>query len=140
MFMVEFVMQMCPKLVLSLTILLDLVNDIISLFKIRTKRSAKLTLLPKEILLAMPVKSLDDSLGPEGLVPSALIFGENPQIRAPRLGNLTRPDLAQRANAAEEARKEMSFQMAKLRFDGALQDKVPDSALLAYEPGAQVLI
>eukprot|EP00171_Calliarthron_tuberculosum_P023357 IDg23357t1 len=33
---------------------------------------------PKKLLLQLSVKSMNDTLGPEGLVPSALVFGEYP--------------------------------------------------------------
>ena len=34
----------------------------------------------KELTLAVTVKAMNDTLGPEGIVPSALVFGEYPQI------------------------------------------------------------
>lgn len=63
------------------------------------------THVPKELRLATDIKAMNDTLGPEGFAPSALVFGEYPQIRAPEIGNLSRPDLAERAKIAGEARK-----------------------------------
>lgn len=59
----------------------------------------------KELQLAMTVKEINNTLGTEGVVPSALVFSKYPQIRAPGTGILPRPDLAERAKIAEEARK-----------------------------------
>ena len=38
--------------------------------------------LKKDILLAIAIKAINDTLGPEGIVLSALVFGEFPSIRA----------------------------------------------------------
>ena len=34
----------------------------------------------KELLLQLAVKAMNDSLGPEGLIPSSLVFGELPRV------------------------------------------------------------
>ena len=56
--------------------------------------------LNKDIILALAVKAIIDILGPEGIVPSAIVFGEYPSIR-PFLGaKVPRLTLAERASAA----------------------------------------
>lgn len=96
--------------------------------------------IPKELRLAISVKAMNDTLGPEGLVPLALLFGEFPQIRAPGIGLLPRPNLAERANAAETARAEMSSIMAKMCLHRALAHDPPGAALRTYKPGDNVLV
>lgn len=94
----------------------------------------------KAVRLMMAVKAMNDTLGPEGIVPSDLVFGEYPQIRASGVGRLYCPDLAERAIIAEEARNELSAQMAKIWLECALRHRVPLSVMHTYSPGDIVLV
>ena len=94
----------------------------------------------KELALACAVKAMNDTLGPEGLVPSALVFGEYPQIRARSENATERPTTAQRGEVAEMARKEMSRIMATMKTRRALHHAVPPSCDRTYELGDKVLI
>ena len=38
--------------------------------------------MSRQLLLALSVKSMNDTLGPEGIVPSVLVFSEFPSLRA----------------------------------------------------------
>lgn len=69
------------------------------------------------------------SLGPEGLVPSAVVFREFPQIRKSGDATIPRLTLAERATTAGRALQEMESIMARLRFQPALRQDVP-SALM----------
>lgn len=88
----------------------------------------------------MAFKALNHTLRPEGFVPSALVVGKYPQTSAFRIENLPRSGLAERAEIAEEARKEMSSQMASVRFRCALRNRITESAQSIYKPGNLVLI
>ena len=48
--------------------------------------------LKKDFLLAIATKAINDTLGPEGIVPFALVFGEFPSIRAFIGPNMPRQD------------------------------------------------
>lgn len=94
----------------------------------------------KELLLAMSDKTMSDTLGTEVPAPSAHMFEELSQIRAPGWGILPRSDLVDRAQAAEEARGNMASQMDNLCLYSALQNQITSSALTTYKLGDQVLI
>jgi len=97
-------------------------------------------ILPDELLLQLSVQAMNNTLGPEGLVPSALVFGEFPSLRM--LGEPMNPKatLESRAAVAQSARREMEQQMAQLRIKRGLRHKIPAAADLTYEPGQQVLV
>ena len=66
----------------------------------------------RSLLLRMAIKAMNDTLGPEGIVPSALVFGEFPSIR-PFFGPPKyRPTPVERAEIAHKARKIMSQELA----------------------------
>ena len=69
---------------------------------------------PPEEALAAAVKSMNDTVGPEGFVPSALVFGEFPRVHVPPDPPGPRPSLESRARVANSARQEMERQMAVL--------------------------
>lgn len=96
--------------------------------------------VPEELRLAMAVEAMNETLGPEGFVPSALVFGERPLFWAPRIGNLPRPDLAESAKIAEEARKQMSSKIANVRLRRALRHRGPESAQSIYKHGDPFII
>ena len=94
----------------------------------------------KTLALLLAVKSMNDTLGPEGLVPSALMFGEYPQAYAKSEIKGERFTLSGRAELATTARKEMELQMAKLRVKRALSYAAPPAADRSYQPGDRVLV
>ena len=96
--------------------------------------------LPRPLLLSMSVKAMNDTLGPEGIVPSALVFGEYPPLRSAGDSVVPRPDLATRASVASQARADMSKIMARLRIQRALRHNVPPAASVSYQPGDKVLV
>ena len=94
----------------------------------------------KALTLAMAVKAMNDTLGPEGIVPSALVFGEYPQVFTESEDPLPRATLDERAKMAEEARAEMEEIMAKMRAARALKHATPPAANVTYEPQDIVLV
>ena len=96
--------------------------------------------MPKPTLLAIAVKAINDTLGPEGIVPSALVFGEFPSIRNFLGPKVPRATLAERAEVALEARKLMSKHMAMTKVRRALTHQMPSAANHTYAPGDKVLV
>ena len=94
----------------------------------------------RDVLLAMSVKVMNDTLGTEGSVPYSLVFVELPQIRAMGEAIIPKPELPERAVVANAARDEMSSHMSKLQLRLALRHQVPPAALLSYKPVDQVLV
>lgn len=94
----------------------------------------------KSFALSLSVKAMNGTLGPEGLVPSVLVFGEFPQIRNKSEIRRERPSLLERSEIAAVARKEMAERMAELRMRRALHHDVPPSCERTYEPGDKVLV
>lgn len=94
----------------------------------------------KDLALACSVKAMNDTLGPEGLVPSALVFGEFPQIGARSEIRSDRSTVKNRAAIADLARKNMSEKMAELKVKRALHHAVPPACDRSYQPGDKVLV
>lgn len=94
----------------------------------------------KSLLLQMAVKAANDTLGPEGLVPSSLVFGELPRIYTPSETPERRDTLGQRAALVHAARTEMQKLMAQMRIARGLRHTVPPAANNNYDPGDQVLV
>jgi hypothetical protein len=61
--------------------------------------------ISKEIMLQMIVKAINDTVGPDDLVPTLLIFGAYPRMHAM---DPPAPSITQRAMAIEKARVEKS--------------------------------
>lgn len=93
-----------------------------------------------ELILSLSVHAMNNTLGPEGLVPVALVFGEYPSTRVLGEPPAQRLSLESRAKLAEAARNEMQYQMAKLRINRALRHQSPAAAHIAFEPGQNVLV
>lgn len=91
------------------------------------------------MLLAFSVKGLNDTLGPEGLAPSALVFGEFPYAYTKTEKPESRPNLATRSEIATTARKEMNAHMAKLRIQRALKRRTGTLKDACFQPGYKVL-
>ena len=94
----------------------------------------------KDLALAMAVKAMNDTLGPEGLVPSALVFGEFPPVHTNSESNVPRATLQERAAMASTARREMEKCMAELRLKRALHHAVPPAADRVYQAGDKALV
>ena len=94
----------------------------------------------RELLLQLPVRVMNDTLGSEGLVPSALEFGEYPKVYTLSETPLTRPMIVVLAEVLITARKEMQKHMAQSRLSRELNHSVPAAADNSYNPGGKVLV
>lgn len=89
----------------------------------------------------MALKALNDTLCPEGLVPSGIVFGEFPSTLIYTDGTAyPRASLESRAHIATAARKEMEQHMAKLKVNRALGHAVPPSSDILLNVGQNVLV
>ncbi len=76
-------------------------------------------------------------MGPNGLVPSYLVFGCVPRFPAV---DSKLPDQQSRMNALSRARQEMATIVSELRIEKALASRVPRNADLKVEPSDKVRI
>jgi hypothetical protein len=68
----------------------------------------------------MAVKALNDIAGPNGLVPTLLVFGIYPRINA---DSPLSPDIIQRADAVRKAMKMLKAKRAKLNINRAINTR-----------------
>eukprot|EP00171_Calliarthron_tuberculosum_P006182 IDg6182t1 len=83
---------------------------------------------------------MNDTLGPDGLVPSSLVFDEYPKVYTPSEIPTERITVQQRAGMLQNARAGMQRIMAKSRISRAMKSAVLPAADNSYEPGSQVLV
>ena len=96
--------------------------------------------LQRLVLLALSVKAMNETLGPESIVPSSLVFGEFPSLRTFEGPVIPRPTLAERSLAAQEARRLMAKQLAEVQVKRALIHQTSSAANYRYQTGNKVLI
>ena len=96
--------------------------------------------MQSQVLLAMAVKAMNDTLGPEGTVPSAPAFGEFPSLRSFTSSLVPRPTLAERAQAALKARRYMSQHLVETKVWRALKHNIPPATDRSYHPEDKVLV
>lgn len=87
----------------------------------RVIRACYLKLNP-EVALRLAVKAANDTLGPDGHVPSRLVYGVDPSFP---VVNARLPAQRERMKALETAKKEMATVTAELRIQQALRSKLP---------------
>lgn len=92
------------------------------------------------LALSLAVEAMNDTLRPEGVVSSALVFGEHPQVRTASECFVPSANLRERVKVATLARKDMGKQMAALRVGRTLRHAVPPSSDRTYESEDQVLV
>ena len=68
------------------------------------------------MVLILAVKAINDTLGPEGKVTSAPVFGEYPSIWSFLGAKLTQTTLTERLSTAKDARKIMSKDMTQVEI------------------------
>ncbi len=93
--------------------------------------------LENELILKLAVKAMNDTMGPNGLVPSLLVFGVLPRFPAVST-NL--PNQEDRMKALEIARSEMEAFVAEARVRTALNSNIPATATTVFHPGQEVLV
>ena len=89
--------------------------------------------IPKTLALALANKAMNDTCGPEGIVPSLLVFGA---ITLMPFGASDLPERKERMQAIALARSEMETVDAKQRIKNALKRKVPPAATTMITPGS----
>lgn len=89
--------------------------------------------------LVVSVKAINDSSGPEGLVPSALLFGEFQEAHSLR-GTTQRETLGQRVTMASCASKQMQKDLCEKRLLRALQFKNLSGLEQVSQPGGNALV
>ena len=89
------------------------------------------------LLLQAAVKAVNDSVGPDGLIPTLLVYGAIPRLGLPN--DLPAPATFKRAAAVRKATNELSKASAKARVSEALRTRngpIPPD----LTPGMQVLV
>ena len=91
----------------------------------------------KETSLRLSIKALNDTMGPEGLVPSLLVFGVLPRFSAV---DTKLPNQVERMEALKNARAEAEAISAKLRVRKAILAKATRNVYLFLHPGDLVRV
>lgn len=92
------------------------------------------------LLLGLSIKAMNDTLGLEGTVPSALVFGEFPILRSLSGPTIPRPSLAERAEGALQARRYMSQLLARAKVKFSLKHRTSPASDRTYPPSEEVLV
>ena len=79
-------------------------------------------------------------LVPEGIVPSALVFGEFPSLRSISGPVLPRPSLEERVEAAQQARRHMANHLARTKVRRVLHRDPTPATEQMYQPRDEVLV
>lgn len=95
---------------------------------------------PKDLILQLSVKAMNNTIGPECLVPSALLFSEYSQVRTRAEVPASRPELANCATIAASLRTEITKHMAKIRVQRALLHATSTAGDKSFSPGDQFLV
>jgi transposase InsO family protein len=90
-----------------------------------------------DLQLALSVKAMNDSIGPEGLVPSLLVFGVMPRI--PDLPTQV-PSQLERFKCLYKARKEYEKWVCGQRIRTALKRRPPPASSYVIRPGDTVAV
>jgi len=94
--------------------------------------------LTPKLLLAMAIKAVNDSAGPEGLVPSLLVFGTMPKL--PNVARLEHETQKNRLRAATTARLEYEKIVCARRVQLALKSRPPPNSNQKYFPGDMIYV
>ena len=84
--------------------------------------------MQRQLLLAIAVKSTNDTLGTEGIAPSAVVFGEFPSL------SILRRTVVPCPSVAEQARRYMSQHLAKVKVKRAIYYNTPPVSDRLYQP------
>jgi len=95
------------------------------------------TSLNDKNILRIALKGINDTMGPNGLVPSLLVFGVLPSFPSPSRNT---PDQQERFEALRNARAEMESIVAEQRIRKALKSKLPPATKYLIKPGDQVRV
>lgn len=87
--------------------------------------------------LRLAIKAINDTMGPNGLIPSLLVFGTLP--RFPGI-EASHPNQRERFQALKTARAEMEAIVAETRIQKALRSKLPPATKYLILPGDLVRV
>lgn len=104
---------------------------------IYTKFRADTPSICPDLAVKLATKAMNDTLGPEGLVPSMLVFGVLPHFPPASTPLLSHTD---RMHAMEVVRLEMTNISSKLRLQRALCSKIPPATRYIVRPGDDVYV
>lgn len=93
--------------------------------------------LDPEIAIRLAVKAANDTLGPDGRVPSRLVYGIDPAFS---VVNAQLPAQKERMAALETAKREMAMISNELRIQQALRSKLPPATKYDTKPEDDVLV
>ena len=88
-------------------------------------------------ILRISTKAINDTMGPNGLVPSLLVFGVLPAFPCP---NTKMPNQVERFAALRTAKAEMEKIVAETRIKRALKSKLPPATKFLIKPGDEVRV
>ncbi len=83
---------------------------------------------------------MNDTLGPDGIVPTSLVYGEYPAAYTRSEIPDKRPTLEARSEVENSARREMERETARMKIQRALKQSVPSATKTVYEVGETVLV
>ena len=92
---------------------------------------------PKELCLAFTVKAINDTAGPNGLLPSLLVFGMLPRMPD---DDYTPLNQHERVALMKTARDEYESVIAERSVNVALKKNTPPAAQLRFAPGQSVYV
>ena len=95
--------------------------------------------LPHEVLLSLAVHAVNNTAGPDGIVPTLLVFGSLPRLPLPAFSSLPLTQ-QQRFDAMKTARDEMMAITAQRRIREALKTYTRKSQPFIPEEGQHVLV
>ena len=96
--------------------------------------------MQRQLFLALAVKSIDGTLGPEGIVPSALVFEDFTSLRSLCGPVVPRSSPSERAEAAQQSRRYTSQHLVKVKFKRAVHHNITPASDRVYQPGDEVLL
>ena len=88
-------------------------------------------------ILRLSIKAINDTIGPNGLVPSLLVFGVLPSLPSP---NSRSSEQQERFQALRAAKAEMETIIAESRIRRALHSKLPPATRYLIKPGDHVRV
>ena len=93
--------------------------------------------ISRDLRLALSVKAVNDTAGPDGNVPSLLVFGVLPKIPHVQVRSTSQEE---RMKALKLAREEYERIVARRRIQHGLLQKPPPSADFRFSPGQPVYV
>lgn len=104
------------------------------MFKIARERYPK---LDPEVIIRYTIMDLNDTMGPEGLVPSMMVIGTIQTFQTSEINNHGKDE---RMDVIRTARPEMERITIEFRINTALKEKLPQATRFDFCPGQTVRV